>query len=249
MDLLEYTKYRDNIKYITNYLNISYLNLLRYDSMENEIEPEVRSNFGFFQFYYSQSWFIVCIELCKLFTNSRNQKFNYFKLQRKLLRDDHQHDFMELLDANRIGNENAVMGYGNCIKTNEELKDTIASIVGDIENQSDIMSQVKDLRDQLYAHFDGDFKDDLPVSVKDISPIVDLSEKVYNTLFGRIDRVETSFKNPFLANIGEIINGMVERNQFIDLYHDLWAVVEDESVNRKSLMEMLNNYNVPKDTQ
>lgn len=106
-------------------------------------------------------WRLAIIELCKLFGDSSNQKFNMLKLLQKM---------------DKAGS------YGSLKFSGE----TLAEFNQRVTEITPIISEVARLRDKLYAHTDKDPFEQTDTSIKtdDCFALVEFAEEVIRTLAG-----------------------------------------------------------------
>ncbi len=106
-------------------------------------------------------WRLAIIELCKLFGDSSNQKFNMLKLLQKM---------------DKAGS------YGS-LKFNAE---TLAELNRRVAELAPVISEVSRLRDKLYAHTDKDpfEQTDFFIKTNDCFVLVEFAEEIIRTLAG-----------------------------------------------------------------
>jgi hypothetical protein len=149
----------------------SNLKRLNYKVFENEEEiKEMR----FFDHYRHQQAFLVIIQLCKLLTDSKNQKGNLHKIISKLKNDLSP-------DLERL------------ITSNAEVEDpeigTFLKILGDIKNElilkKPLIQKLTDLRNKQYAH-----KDNVSIpqiSFEELQELIDFADSIFKALTLRVE--------------------------------------------------------------
>ncbi len=240
MDLNEYNRFKENQEQITVFLTFTHQNLLRLSKIESLDEAQLRKVSGFFNFHTFQCMYIVCIELCKLYHDSNNQKWNYLKLFRRFKNERHGRDFMEIIEANGQGRDEGTIGYDNTIGSIQELSDEVDVYEDRITGYADLIRDIKELRDTIYAHSDGNYNLTASLSVNDLTPLVTLSSEIYNQIHGKIERAETNFSGAFVADINEVIDIGIERMKYVDLQYDLYTLLDDNNVDIAKIKERIN---------
>lgn len=136
-------------------------------------------------FFYSKvtAWRIFCIELCKLFVNQDNEKFNFHKLLNKL----------------QPG------GIYNSLMANSDI---VQNWTDKLNSLSDQFNQLKLQRDKVYAHTDKDsFLHKNKITISDAKSLLSLAIEITSTLYERIDNAHFHFAltNSPSVNLKEIV--------------------------------------------
>jgi hypothetical protein len=183
MTLDELTSWFSQIDKIIFDLNISVNNARRLFENKYQDEDHIK-NHGFFRHHYYQLWFILSVQLSKLVSESKNQKFNLFKLLKRLESEKLDQEILDRFEVNKD------LSYGHHFKTHQDLLDEIIRLKNKLDSQSETIKKVTTSRDTLYAHRD---KDALPqnVTLDDVALLIDLCVEVFNSLRGGIFDIHT----------------------------------------------------------
>lgn len=197
----------------------SYGNYRRLTHIDSPEEQKVIQGIGFFNFYMLQSRYIVCIELCKIFDHSKNQKWNFIKLFNRIQNEGIDGSLLKTILINGQMRDSGDTVYENTIGSVKELKNSAQELKQIIESQEEIVRKVKTLRDTVYAHFDE--KSDIIVSNEELNILVDLASEVFNRFFGSLDNVSTNFEGEFIIGVDLPLGVCVERDKYRDYHWDL----------------------------
>jgi hypothetical protein len=89
--------------------------------LKYENEDKIKSH-GFFRHHYYQLWFIISIQLSKLLTTSKNQKYNFNKLFDRLEKEEHNDDILNLLAQNKNQDIDFISANGTRISCLQQLR-------------------------------------------------------------------------------------------------------------------------------
>jgi len=178
MDILTKTELEDWLSDLQNIIldveiNISNIHILI--NQKNKFTTEV-FDFGFYDCYVSQSYFICVIQLSKLFSNSSNQKKSFHKLFNKLENFKYDKPLLELLDNNR--------GEEDLFSDLEKIKKYISIQRQEILVNEDVIKKIELRRDKVYAHSDLKPKSNFiqPEKLKDIEKLKTTAVNIYNSI-------------------------------------------------------------------
>lgn len=133
--------------------------MLRIRKPTNKYERKVMWT-GLFEVAYNNSKVAVVIGLCIIFHNSRNQKRNFFKL-------------FDLLSSNDFN--------GTKVSSKAEVLSTVELLKSEIEIHRDLIKELVNSRNKIYAHYDPDpsisYLEDEKLEV-----LVKLAVRVFNEL-------------------------------------------------------------------
>ena len=178
MDIFAKTELDDWLSDLKNIIldveiNISNIHILK--RQKNMYNTEVL-DFGFYDCYVSQSYFICVIQLCKLFSTSLNQKKSFHKLFNKLENMKYDKPLLELLD-NNVAEEILFSDL-------EKIKKYISIQRQEILDNEDVIKRIETRRDKVYAHSDLKPKSNSiqPEKLKDIEKLKITAVDIYNTI-------------------------------------------------------------------
>jgi hypothetical protein len=131
-------------------------------------------NEDFFIFFQYQQWFMLNIQLAKIFDCKNKQERNVIKLFNKIISgqfDDELTQFFSDSSKNKSG-----LGYTQFIDKIKELNSSI-------KNHQAIIDKVSTVRNKIYAHTDIDRIQNFP-TVYEIKSLIDLADNLYNNSRG-----------------------------------------------------------------
>lgn len=145
---------------------------------ENTYEHEENiKNHGFFRHHYYQLWFIISIQLCKLLTKSKSQKFNFHKLFDKLLSEPLDNTLSELIERN------ANKPFVKVFRNKNEFEDVVKDLRKQLESYYGIIQKLKTSRDTLYAHRDHNARPQ-NITLDDVSSLLRFCIQTHNSIRG-----------------------------------------------------------------
>ncbi len=200
---------------------------------------EVIRRHGFYSLYRSQCWYVVIIELSKLFRNSQNQMWNYYKLYRKFRNENMAIDLLKLFEANKQGKDENDSSHSESTSSREELLNIIDQEEEKLGLLKDIVNSVNIYRDNLYAHYDGNLVLNVNLDFDQLNELVKFSRNTFNMIFGRIDRIDYGLDAIFGADIGDLIRIEQNRSQGIEFYYQLVDRVNEEEFDRNELRNFI----------
>jgi AbiU2 len=139
---------------------------------KNETEKQILS-IGFFSLLHHQSRFVIIIQLCKLFDESKNQKRNFYRLFNRLSSDSYDKILKSTLGDNKINEQ--------LFSSRKDIITAIQNLSSEIEPYKDLIEKVITSRDKLYAHSDPNFKVQF-VTDNELETVIKLATKVFNEL-------------------------------------------------------------------
>jgi hypothetical protein len=188
--------FEQTAKIITD-LHICLNNANRLFELKYENEDKIK-NHGFFRHHYYQLWFIMSIQLSKLLTNSKNQKYNFNKLFDRLEREELDANILNLLAQNKNKRFTAVF------KDKNQMIEKIDFFRKEIKNNETTIAKFKASRDTLYAHRDKDAKPQ-NLTLKDAEHLIYLCRDIYNCFRGGIFDVNFEFTRTYDWSIDYIL--------------------------------------------
>jgi hypothetical protein len=184
-------------------VNICLTNARRIANDKYENEKKLKKA-GFFYHYQLQQVFIISIQLCKILTDSGNQKRNVHKLFKTIETQEFDDEL-----KNRLKNDDKYLA-----KSRDELIDEINRLKGLIGEQTNLIERVKVVRDKAYAHYDPD-RVKFGLSLVEYQVLVDLSAEIYNGLHLKLFGSTMLFKHTIPWEIDSVIR--MAAKQFTDL--------------------------------
>lgn len=140
-------------------------------------------NEDFFIFFQYQQWFMLNIQLAKIFDCKKTQKRNVIDLLNKIISgqfDDELNQFLSDSSKNKSD-----LNYGQFI-------DKIKALNSSIKNYQKIINKVSTVRNKIYAHTDIDRIQNFP-TVDEIKSLIDLADNIYNNSRGLLYGIHTDF--------------------------------------------------------
>jgi hypothetical protein len=163
-----------------------------------ELEDKIKKH-GFFQHLTYQLKFIIVIQLSKIFEDSDNQKRNILKLLRRLENEPLDKRLSNLLAENK--------GKFNRFDSKEQILNTINILRIEIENNCEIIENIKKARDTIYAHKDPNKK--VPfLKWPELEQIVNLSSRIYNEFNSGFYGANMEFSMTMDWNVKDIIKNL-----------------------------------------
>jgi hypothetical protein len=178
-------------------LHISLNNANRLFENKYENEDEVKKH-GFFKHHYYQLWFILSIQLSKLLSNSRTQKFNFNKLLSRLETEDLDKEILTCFELNQS------KPFVKVYKSKTEMCSDIQRLKEEILEHYQTIEKVLKSRDTLYAHRDPNSKPQ-ELKLEDVEELVAVCCDIYNSLNGGIYDTFTNFKRTIDWNIDYVL--------------------------------------------
>src|SRR5690606_38611655 len=130
-------------------------------------------NHGFFRHHYYQLWFILSVQLSKLLSSSRNQRYNFNKLLDRLKNEELDEELTKLIETNKN------IPFSAVFRSKDEMFDKIKSFQSEIKDNEETIKRIVTSRDTLYAHRDPDAKPQ-NVTLSDAERLTDLVKRLYN---------------------------------------------------------------------
>jgi len=188
--LIELYKWFADIRIITQDAYISYNNLKTVLDTENhKCYYFLREDF--FIFYRHQQWFMLIIQLCKLFIDNRNHKRNIISLCNILINCKYDDDILKLLES-----QNNNRGHPN-FKNRKVLIIKAKEIKMLIDKNLISINQIHALRDKVYAHTDIEKDLKLP-TLLEIENLLSVVSDAYNYTYGLFYGRQMNFTNGFI---------------------------------------------------
>lgn len=167
--------------------------------LENKYSHEENiKNHGFFKHHYYQLWFIMTIQLCKLLSTSRNQKFNL-----NLLFDNLEIESLHL-EINNLLLENKKKLFVKVFREISDLEKAVSILRNKLDSYEDIISKLNKSRNKLYAHRDKDVKPE-NITLDEMKKLLEFCIDSYNTIRGGIFDISINFNNTSSWNIDYIL--------------------------------------------
>jgi hypothetical protein len=176
--------FEQTAKIITD-LNICLNNANRLFDFKYENEDWVK-NHGFFRHHYYQLWFIISIQLTKLLSPSRNQKYNFNKLLNRLEQEELDENILQLFEQNKVKPFTAVFRDKN------EMLNKILFYKQEIKSNEATVNKFITSRDTLYAHRDPNATLQ-GLTLPDAERLIALCKDIYNCFRGGIFDVYFDF--------------------------------------------------------
>jgi AbiU2 len=181
--LEEIKRWFDNLNGIIFDMNVAIENIRRITHPEDKYEKIILKH-GFFSHYYFQARFTIIIQLCKIFSDNKNQKRNVYKFFNRITSDAYDEEFKKKLKGN--------IGISHLFSTRKEIQDDIELIRGEIADHNELILKVVTLRNKCFAHSDPE--QELPkVTNTELEILVKLAISIYNKIYGNLYNVTFLF--------------------------------------------------------
>jgi hypothetical protein len=156
------------------------------------------SDSRFMSFIIYTSWYVLIIELCKVYQNdNKNQHFNLFCLINKLLNNYKNLDFKSLITLESITDYHARFNSSEII---------------------DIRERLVTLRDKFYAHFDKDnLENEVNIKLTEIEILLNLLKNFITDIKYEIFGSQVEFENDIYVQINKALECIEDSNK---RYHD-----------------------------
>lgn len=199
MKYSEFESWFKDISKINLDLNISLHNAKSLLCVNSEEEKRI-INYGFFDYHSSQLIFIVVIQLSKIFDNSKNQKRNIHLLFNKIINEKLDIEFTERLLKNKDFE----------VYNKEKLVSRIKKMQLEIKKNKVIINKITSSRNKIYAHTDPE-KTLVNVNWEELDKIINLSNRIYNEIYGGVNNSVTLFELVPGWSVKSIINKLLEK--------------------------------------
>ena len=153
-------------------------------SVIKELKTETKFlNEDFFVFFQYQQWFMLTIQLSKIFEcKPRTQQRNFVTLCDKIIKGDYIREFELILQETKISNPHT---YADLVEKAKQIRTKIKLYQATI-------SKIINVRNKIYAHTDIERKIDFP-TIDEMKSIVELASFSYNNSRGFIYGINTDF--------------------------------------------------------
>ena len=131
----------------------------------------------FLNLWYQQ-YFIVIVQLSKIFSTSDKQKLNINKLCNRYKNEKLDEKIRQILSKNKLK-------LTDVFGTHIEIKTAVELLLDELSEKSDVIEKVVYLRDKVFAHTDPN-STDKNITLDEILYLTNLATKIYNTLFGKV---------------------------------------------------------------
>lgn len=143
-------------------------------------------NHGFFRHHYYQLWFIISIQLTKLLSNNKNQKYNFNKLLNRLELEKLDENILHLIDQNKN------KPFSASFTDKKEMINKIQFYRKQIKENEATIKKFIVSRDTLYAHSDRNATLQ-GLTLPDAERLISLCKDIYNCFRGGIFDVYFEF--------------------------------------------------------
>jgi hypothetical protein len=146
-------------------------------------------NEDFFVFFQYQQWFMLTIQLSKIFEcKPRTQQRNIVTLCDKIIKGDYTEDFELMLQQGKISNTHT---YADFVEKAKQIRTKI-------NLHQPTIKKIINVRNKIHAHTDIERKIDFP-TIEEIKIIIDLASFSYNNSRGFIYGVNTDFTRGIIS--------------------------------------------------
>lgn len=178
-----------------------YTNSYEYFNCLNQLKNYKKSEYTdtrFKSFVIYTSWYVLIIELCKVYqNNNKNQHFNVYGLLNKLIYNYKNLDFKTLISLEELNQ------YQSRFNESEII---------------DIRNRLIVLRDKFYAHFDREkLEKEVNIQLAEIDKILSLLKDFISEIKIKVFRSQIDFDNDIFIHINKVMECIDESNK---RYHD-----------------------------
>lgn len=176
---------------------ISYKHL----SVIKELKSETKFlNEDFFDFYQYQQWFMINIQLAKIFEcKPKTQKRNIITLFNNIINGEYADELAEFFADNK---------QNKSLLTYEQFIEEIKNLNSSIKTHRKVIDKVINARNKIYAHTDIERIIDFP-SLEELKSLIDLASKLYNNSRGQLYGISTNFTRGIInLTINDVIRIM-----------------------------------------
>lgn len=166
-------------------VNISLNNADRLFENKYPNEESIVSH-GFFKHHYYQLWFICTIQLSKLVTAKKNQKYNLHFLLNELMKEKLDAQLLDLIARNKS------LPFQSPYKSLKDFEESIAEYKKKLKRHSVIIKKITRSRNQLYAHRDKGAKPE-ELNLDQVRDLLNTCIEIYNGIRGGFYNVSVDF--------------------------------------------------------
>ena len=160
-----------------------------------ETEQKVKEH-GFYYHHIEQLKFIIVIQLCKLFVNSRTQNLNIRRLFNRLKNDKYDFEFRQKLRDNETGI--------NVVRSKPELLKRVGVLEKELEQKEELIGRLDTLRHEFYAHSDPN-PSKQHVQWLELEELIKFAEQIFNQIRGGIDGANMSFDKNIEWRVKDVV--------------------------------------------
>ena len=178
-----------------------YTNSYEYFNCLNQLKNYKKSEYTdsrFMSFVFYTSWYVLIIELCKVYqNNNKSQHFNVYCLLNKLINNYKDLDFKALISLEELNRLKSLFNAPEII---------------------DIRDRLIVLRDKFYAHFDREkLEKEVNIQLGEIDIILSLLKDFISEIKIKVFRSQIDFDNDIFIHINKVMECIDESNK---RYHD-----------------------------
>lgn len=175
INLTELENWGNDLKPILFDINLALRNLRILDHQNSSKFKEEQNEL--FVILWYQQYFIIVIQLSKLFTDSDNQKRNFYKLCRKLQEGIADEEILSYLESNKLN---------PCLhKSCEDILGIVLSVFDKLQTEKDLIKDLSTIRNKVFAHTDPDAPEDL-LTIEQLTTLTELAIEIYDLIFGKL---------------------------------------------------------------
>jgi hypothetical protein len=164
---------------------------------QDSMEKVMVQKYPVFQRVKYSLWVLTVLELCKLFIDRDNDKYNLHKFLNKLLDNYKNIEWKHAMDKSII--------HGFKQRLNVDCKP--------------IIDKIEKLRDKLYAHTDKDIEDlisSLRINYTEIDSLMDLAKKILFTIKSKYFDIHTDFNISGLERFNYVLVNLSKYEDYYD---------------------------------
>ena len=184
---LEIEKWFDDLNKLIQDIFICYRNLSDFYDLrsKNKILQQ-----DFFHFFSYQQFFMINIQLAKIFESKKQQERNIITLCNKIIKGDYDSDIKGIFEIKKR--------YMPCSRFIEEIKNVAKIQRKVIKKKQIIIDKVTKTRNKVYAHTDIEKIKDFP-TLQELEELVELSSKIFNSIRGQLYGINTDFSKGLIS--------------------------------------------------
>ena len=175
INLIELENWGNDLKPILFDINLSLRNLKILEHQNSSKFKEEQNEL--FVILWYQQYFIIVIQLSKLFTDNKNQKRNFNVLVKNLKEGIAEEEIPSYLESNKL---NPCL-YKSC----EDILGIGLSVFDKLQTEIDLINDLSAIRNKVFAHTDPDSPENL-LNIEQLTTLTELAIEIYDQIFGKV---------------------------------------------------------------
>lgn len=174
INLTELENWGNDLKPILFDINLALRNL---EILKHSNSLKFKEEFkDVFMVLWYQQYFVLIIQLSKIFTKSDKHKRNINKLCAELQGVPLDNEILLKLETNKVKHDSH--------KSQEDFRNTVQNNFKELKDHKASIKLLSDLRNKVFAHTDPSAPEYI-LTIEELTPLVKLANKLYNSIFGK----------------------------------------------------------------